>query len=76
MYRARCPMPIAGGETATSVQEARAYIDHQALDLFQPDASLIGGIGVAREVAARCREQSIPVAMHAWSGGVGLMERR
>ena len=71
--RKDCPITVAGGETATSIHEARAYIDEHALDLFQPDASLIGGVGMLRTVADLCWEKQIPIAVHAWSGGVGMM---
>ncbi len=71
--RAVSPIKIAGGETATSVYEANAYIEAEALDLFQPDAALIGGIDVLRTVADLCWKRSIPIAVHAWSGGVGMM---
>lgn len=67
------PIPVAGGETATSVYEALAYVEAEALDLFQPDAALIGGIGVLRTLADRFWERRVPIAVHAWSGGVGLM---
>jgi L-alanine-DL-glutamate epimerase-like enolase superfamily enzyme len=65
--------PIAGGETVTSLVEAESYLRAGALDLFQPDATLIGGIGVFRQVAQLCDRQFLPIAVHAWSGGVGLM---
>jgi L-alanine-DL-glutamate epimerase-like enolase superfamily enzyme len=65
--------PIAGGETVTSLVEAEAYLRAGALDLFQPDAALIGGIGIFRQVAQLCDRQFLPVAVHAWSGGVGMM---
>ncbi len=71
--RAESPIKIAGGETATSVYEANAYIEADALDLFQPDAALIGGISVLRAVADLCWKRSIPIAVHAWSGGIGMM---
>jgi L-alanine-DL-glutamate epimerase-like enolase superfamily enzyme len=65
--------PIAGGETVTSLVEAESYLRAGSLDLFQPDATLIGGIGVFRQVAQLCDRQFLPIAVHAWSGGVGLM---
>lgn len=71
--RKQSPIQIAGGETATSIYEARAYIEAEAIDLFQPDAALIGGIGVMRRVSDLCWERSIPTAVHVWSGGVGMM---
>ena len=71
--RKQCPIKVAGGETATSIYEAQAYLEADALDLFQPDAALIGGIGVLRTLADRYWERSIPIAVHAWCGGVGMM---
>src|SRR5690606_16732167 len=47
-------IPVAGGETVTSVTEAEAYLQAGALDLFQPDAGLIGGLDVFRQVSQRC----------------------
>lgn len=66
-------VPIAGGETVTSFVEAESYLRAGALDLFQPDATLIGGISAFRRVAQMCERNFLPVAVHAWCGGVGLM---
>jgi L-alanine-DL-glutamate epimerase-like enolase superfamily enzyme len=44
-----------------------------ALDLFQPDASIIGGLTIFRHVAQMCERKFIPIAVHAWCGGVGIM---
>lgn len=71
--RRQISVPVAGGETVTSLVEAESYLNADSLDLFQPDASLIGGIGVFRRVAQMCERKFIPVAVHAWCGGVGLM---
>ena len=71
--RRQVNIPIAGGETVTSLVEAEAYLKAGALDLFQPDASWIGGIGVCRRVAQMCERQFIPIAVHAWSAAVGMM---
>jgi L-alanine-DL-glutamate epimerase-like enolase superfamily enzyme len=65
--------PVAGGETVTSLVEAEAYLRAGALDLFQPDAALIGGLGVLRQVAQMCDREFLPIAIHSWSGGVGMM---
>lgn len=71
--RGRIPIRVAGGETVTSEIEAGAYLDAGALDLFQPDASMIGGIGVMRRVADACAQKFIPIAVHAWCGAPGMM---
>ena len=38
-------VPIAGGECLTGVDEFRRYLDLDALDYVQPDATHVGGIG-------------------------------
>lgn len=71
--RRKVSMPVAGGETVTSIVEAEAYLRAESLDLFQPDASILGGINVLRRVAELCHRRQIPIAVHAWSSGVGIM---
>lgn len=64
---------IAGGETVTSLTEAAAYLQAGALDLFQPDAAMLGGLAVFREVAQMCAREGVNIAVHTWAGGVGIM---
>lgn len=71
--RLRVSIPVAGGETVTSLTEAEAYIHSRALDLFQPDATLIGGLTAFRQVADMCHQRQIRVAVHTWCSGVGIM---
>jgi len=71
--RRETTIPVAGGESVTSVLEADAYLRAGALDLFQPDASIMGGISVFRQVARMCEQRSVRVAAHAWCGGIGIM---
>jgi L-alanine-DL-glutamate epimerase-like enolase superfamily enzyme len=71
--RRQTGQPIAGGETVTSLTEAEAYLQAGALDLFQPDAAMLGGLGLFREVAQRCARDGVDIAVHTWAGGVGIM---
>jgi L-alanine-DL-glutamate epimerase-like enolase superfamily enzyme len=71
--RRQINIPVAGGETVTSLVEAESYLNNDSLDLFQPDASLIGGLSIFRQVAQMCARKHIPVAVHAWCGGIGIM---
>ncbi len=64
---------VAGGETVTSLTEAEAYLNAGSLDLFQPDASLIGGLNVFRRVAQMCERRGVHIAAHVWCGGIGTM---
>jgi len=71
--RRRTNIPVAGGESVSSFVEAQSYLDADALDLFQIDATVIGGLGMFRRVAQLCERQFLPVAVHAWCSGVGIM---
>jgi L-alanine-DL-glutamate epimerase-like enolase superfamily enzyme len=64
--------PIAGGENASTVPEFGRFLGQQALDIAQPDACWIGGIGPCREVLDACRVANIPVAMHVGSVATAL----
>jgi len=59
--------PIAGGENASTVPEFGRFLSQEALDIAQPDACWIGGIGPCRQVLDACRVANIPVAMHVGS---------
>lgn len=71
--RAETECVIAGGETVSSLLEAENYLEAGALDLFQPDAALIGGISAFRHVAQMCERKFVKIAVHTWAGGVGIM---
>lgn len=73
LVRRSARVRIAGGETVTHPVEAQALLGAGALDVFQPDATMIGGLAAFLEVALLCEHAAVPVAVHAWCGGVGLM---
>ena len=64
---------VAGGETVTSLVEAEAYLAAPSLDLFQPDASLCGGLVAFQRIAALCGRAGVQVAAHCWGNGVGIL---
>jgi D-arabinonate dehydratase/D-galactarolactone cycloisomerase len=71
--RRSSPVPIAGGESCTTVIELSAYIKADALDLVQPDAAHIGGVLECRKAAALAEDAGLPIAVHAWSSGGCVM---
>jgi len=71
--RKQTAVTIAGGETVTSLTEAEAYLGAGALDLFQPDAAIVGGLALFRQVAEMCARRNVNIAVHTWAGGVGIM---
>lgn len=46
---------------------------HYLLWIEERDATLIGGISAFRRVAQMCERHFVPIAVHAWCGGVGIM---
>jgi L-alanine-DL-glutamate epimerase-like enolase superfamily enzyme len=66
-------IPIAGAESTTTVAELSRFLEADALDLAQPDASHIGGVLEARRAGALAEAHGVEVAMHAWGGGPCVM---
>jgi L-alanine-DL-glutamate epimerase-like enolase superfamily enzyme len=66
-------VPIAGGESCTTLHEFRHFIDADALDLVQPDAAHVGGLLETRKVAAAAEARGVDVAVHAWASGGCVM---
>jgi L-alanine-DL-glutamate epimerase-like enolase superfamily enzyme len=67
-------VPIAGGECLTAACEWRAFVERDAFDIGQPDASFTGGLGEFMEVSRMLAERGRKVATHAWGAGGSLMQ--
>jgi L-alanine-DL-glutamate epimerase-like enolase superfamily enzyme len=68
------PVPIAGGECLTGTYEWRVFIEQDAFDIGQPDASFVGGLGEFMKVAAMLEGRGRRIATHAWGAGGSLMQ--
>lgn len=67
-------IPIAGGECLTGVEEFGRYLDAEALDYVQPDATHVGGVGVTREVARMAEARHVGLIVHTGAAvGPGFM---
>jgi L-alanine-DL-glutamate epimerase-like enolase superfamily enzyme len=76
--------PIAGGEINASLLEFQRLLEHDCLDIYQPDATLAGGTfaggltecwWVLREVLARGadrRGRPLTYTPHTWTNGFGF----
>lgn len=67
-------VPVAGGESLTTVQEFRSFADQGAFAIAQPDAAFLGGIGEFLRVAGLFAAQGKRVATHAWGAGAAVMQ--
>jgi D-galactarolactone cycloisomerase len=70
--RAASAVPIAGGETVTSTDHARRWLDAQATDIFQPDPCLVGGLDSAPAITAMAEGAGVVLAPHCFGLGIGL----
>ena len=67
-------IPIAGGECLTGVEEFARYLDLEALDYVQPDATHVGGVGVTRDVARLAETRHVGLIVHTGAAvGPGFM---
>lgn len=66
--------PIAGGECLTAAYEWRVFIDQDAFDIGQPDASFTGGLLEFLKVAKMMEARGRKIATHAWGAGASLMQ--
>jgi D-galactarolactone cycloisomerase len=64
---------VAGGEMAREVAELDAFLEADALDVYQPDAVLAVGMLRARDLALRVRECGHAYTPHTWTNGIGLL---
>jgi len=71
--RAAAAFPIAGGENLAGLVEARAMVDHRAVDVIQADVTHAGGIGATRRIADYADAHGVAWAPHVFRSGVGFM---
>ena len=68
------PVPIAGGECLTATYEWRVFVEQDAFDIGQPDASFTGGLWEFMNVAQMLEKRDRKIATHAWGAGGSLMQ--
>jgi len=64
---------IAGGEMARTFDELRLALEHDALDVVQPDVVLSLGISAARTLADLALRRNRWFTPHTWTNGIGLL---
>ena len=63
---------VAGGEMTRELYEFRDLIAEGALDVLQPDVSLVGGITGLRRVALMAQESNVVFTPHTWGNGLAV----
>ena len=54
------------------LHEFRELVEHQCVDILQPDATLSGGILMSKKIAALAEAHNLNFAPHTWTNGLGL----
>ena len=65
-------LPVAAGESATSIVDFRRILSDSAADFIQPSVTKIGGISVIRDVFTLASHANIAVSPHSSYFGPGL----
>jgi len=66
--RASTDIPISGGESEFTRFDFRDLIEHDAVDIFQPDPAIAGGITECLRIAHLAEAHQISFAPHLWGG--------
>jgi L-alanine-DL-glutamate epimerase-like enolase superfamily enzyme len=70
--KASVDLPIATGETKSTIQEYRTLIERRAVDILQPDPSRVG-ITQWKIIAKMAEAANIMCVPHDWSTGINIM---
>jgi L-alanine-DL-glutamate epimerase-like enolase superfamily enzyme len=73
MLREQTGARVAGGEMARTFEELRLALEHDALDVFQPDVVLALGVSGARTLAELALRRNRWFTPHTWTNGIGLL---
>ncbi len=66
-------MAITGGESFTTLEEFKPYLERRAIDIAQPDAALCG-ITEAMRIARMAYRYGIDTCPHSWHNGLMAVE--
>lgn len=73
MLREATGMRVAGGEMARDFDDLRLALEHEALDVVQPDVVLALGVSGARTLADLALRRNRWFSPHTWTNGIGLL---
>ncbi len=65
-------VPIAGGECLTVFSDWIPFLEKEAFDIAQPDASFVGGLDEFMGIASEFANRGKKIATHAWGAGGSL----
>lgn len=69
----RSEVPIAGGELNGGWHEFKIMLEKGSYDVYQPDATMGGGISDATRVMQACHDLGLIYTPHTWTNGLGFL---
>ena len=72
IVRQATDIPIAAGESEFTRFDFRELVAHDAVDYFQPDLAIAGGITEGMRIAALAESHEIRLALHLWGGALNF----
>jgi len=71
--RSRINHSVAGGEGISSLDEAQEFLDREAVDILQPDATIAGGLTLCGMIGTLAYANHVQIASHSWGAAGSLM---
>jgi D-galactarolactone cycloisomerase len=68
----RSLVPVATGEALYTVFDFARLLKKRAVDVVQPDLTLVGGFDEALKIRALCQVHNVRYSPHVWGSAVGL----
>ena len=65
--------PVTGGESLTTLEQFRPYLERHAYDIVQPDVGLCG-ISEAMRIAQVAHRYGVDLCPHSWHNGLMAVE--
>jgi L-alanine-DL-glutamate epimerase-like enolase superfamily enzyme len=69
----RSSVPIAGAELNDGWHEFKVMLEKGSYDIYQPDATMGGGISDAVQVLEACQQRGLGFTPHTWTNGLGFL---
>jgi L-alanine-DL-glutamate epimerase-like enolase superfamily enzyme len=69
----RSRVPIAGAELNSGWHKFKIMLEKGSYDIYQPDATMGGGISDAKHALDGCRERGLGFTPHTWTNGLGFL---
>ena len=69
----RSSVPIAGGELNGGWHEFKVMLEKRSYDVYQPDATMGGGISDAKRVLDASHQHGLGYTPHTWTNGLGFL---